>query len=75
MAELSIDYLENSVHQDLNELDELLHSLYIVRSQLQSLKQRFREEHQRAEDLANALNLKIIWATGDHKPKLTRKYL
>lgn len=75
MAELSIDYLEASVQEDLNKLDDLLHSLYLTYSQLQSLKQRFREEHKQAEDLANALNLKIIWATEDHKPKLTRKYL
>jgi len=72
MAELSIDYLETSVHEDLTKLNDLLHSMFLAQRQIRHLQEVFVTESVHAEKLADSLNLLIVWSE-DQVPLLTRQ--
>lgn len=72
MAELSIDYIENSVHKDLAKLNDLLHSMFLAQRQIRHLQETLATESVHAEKLANMFNLLITWSE-DQVPLLTRK--
>ena len=72
MAELSIDYLETSVHEDLTKLNDLLHSMFLAQRQIRHLQETFITANVQAEKLADSLNLLVVWSE-DQVPTLTRK--